>query len=69
MIENFAKEVGGRKEVYFATNTEIYNYVTAYKNLQFSVEESFVYNPTDQHVYLLVKGKKVIAKKGETTKI
>ncbi len=69
IIENFAKEVGGRKDVWFATNQEVYNYITAYKNLQFSVSGSLIYNPTSVDVYLLINGKQIIAKKGETTKI
>ena len=69
LIEDFAKLAGEKDTVWYATNTEIYNYVTAFNNLQFSLEETLVYNPSSIDVYLNVNGTKIIAKKGKTTKI
>ena len=68
-IETFSQKAGGNKDVWYATNIEIYNYVTAYDRLEFSVDESLVYNPTDQDIYLNMRDKKVIARKNTTTKI
>ena len=53
MIENALKRLSERKdEIWFATNMEIYNYVTALKSLRVAVDESCVYNPTDVDIWL-----------------
>ncbi len=44
-IERFCRRVEN-EPVWHATNGEIYEYVTAYRSLQFSADESVVYNPT-----------------------
>ena len=46
VIENFAAYMGGREEIWYATNLEIYDYVAAYKQLLFSTEGTKVQNPT-----------------------
>ncbi|MBQ3597605.1 MAG: polysaccharide deacetylase family protein [Clostridia bacterium] len=70
IIENFAKYVGKRDDVWYATNIEIYNYVTAYDNLEYSVEYDKVYNPSNIDVYLFfVGGRRVLAKAGQVTPI
>ncbi len=57
VIENFAKLVGNRDDVWYATNGEIYDYVQAYHKLQFSAEGTFVYNPSVLDVYICHFGK------------
>ena len=69
VIEDFAKRVGGRDDVWYATNMEIYEYVRAYKRLQFSSNEDFVYNPSNIDVYIDYFGKEVCVKAGELKKI
>ncbi len=51
VIEEFCKRVAG-EPVWFATNGEIYRYVSAYRALEFSADESFVYNPTHTDVWI-----------------
>ncbi len=68
-IEEFAKKVSGRDDVYYATNGEIFEYVNAYDRLQFSVEADYVYNPSAIDVYLNYIGVEVVAKAGQTTVI
>ena len=46
VIEEFAEYIGGREEIWYATNIEVYDYIAAYKQLQFSTDGSKVYNPT-----------------------
>ena len=46
VIEEFAEYMGGRSNVWYATNIEIYEYIEAYKRLVFSVDGSAIYNPT-----------------------
>ena len=69
VMEDFAKFVGNRDDVWYATNMEIYEYVRAYKRLQFSSNEDFVYNPSNIDVYIDYFGKEVCVKAGELKKI
>ncbi len=74
VIENFCKRVS-QEPVWHATNGEIYTYVTAYRNLQFSGDERFVYNPSHTDVWfsairqnnpiLVPAGKTVLTATGE----
>ncbi|MBQ8657843.1 MAG: polysaccharide deacetylase family protein [Clostridia bacterium] len=69
VIEHFAKRVGNRDDVWYATNMEIYEYVRAYKRLQFSSNEDFIYNPSNIDVYVDYFGKQVCVKAGELKRI
>lgn len=69
LIENFLAKIGGREDVWYATNGEIYAYVEAFKRLEFSAEGEYVYNPNAQDIYFLANGKLIVAKAGETTHI
>ena len=51
VIESFAQKVSHRKDIWYATNIEIVNYVANYRRLVFSNDASFVYNPTGQTLY------------------
>jgi hypothetical protein len=66
VIEEFAEYIGGREDVWYATNGEIYNYVQAYHNLQFSSEGTFVYNPNVLDVYICYIGKNYCIPAGKT---
>ncbi len=69
VIEDFAKFVGNRTDVWYATNIEIYNYVQAYDRLVFSIDLGFVYNPSSIDVYIEVFGKEILVKAGETVEL
>lgn len=56
VIEEFAEYMGGREEIWYATNIEVYDYVAAYNQLQFSVNCSKVYNPTAMTLYFEYDG-------------
>lgn len=45
-IEEICYRLGHRNDTWYATNIEIYDYVTAYNSLIFSADSSMVYNPT-----------------------
>ncbi len=51
-IEEVAKKVGSREDVWYATNGEIVRYVEAYKALEYSVDGKFAYNPSAVDVYI-----------------
>ena len=69
IIEEFAQFIGGREDIWYATNMEICKYVKAYERPQFSTLGDRVYNPTDTDVYMHHFGKDVLVKTGQTVKL
>jgi hypothetical protein len=69
IIEEFAKYVGRREEIWYATNGEIYEYVKAFESLSFSVAGTLVYNPSAIDVYIRYNGKNVLIPSGETVQL
>lgn len=65
-IEGFGKKMGYRDDIWYATNKEIIDYMKAFNNLKFSMDASFVYNPSIQSVWLSVDGNIVEVKCGQT---
>lgn len=57
VIGGLAAEAGKHKDVWFATNGEIYDYVTAYDSLVFSLDGERAFNPSAQTVWIEVRGK------------
>jgi hypothetical protein len=68
-IEELFKMVGGRDDVWYATNIEIYNYVTAYNSLVYSADGNTVYNPTLVTLYFDDSENSYVIKPGETIRI
>ncbi len=68
-IEEICQRLSGKDDTWYATNIEIYDYVKAYESLIFSADESRVYNPTLQTVWIDVDQKKFVIKPGETVKL
>ncbi len=67
VIEEFCEKMGGREEeIWYATNMEIYEYVTAYRALVFSVDNTMVYNPSQLAVYFTANDKNYKVGPGET---
>ena len=69
IIEDFCKTVGGKENVWYATNIEIYDYVKAYETLQLSWDRSVVHNPSALSVWFYENGKTYEVKPGETLTI
>jgi len=69
VIEEFAEYMGGRKEVWYATNIEIYDYVKAYKQLNFNAAMTYVENPTAYELWFETNGKLYSVKPGENLKL
>ncbi len=67
IIENFCKEASTLDDVWFATNIEIYDYITALRNLKFNVKQNAVYNPSAITCWFSSDGKTVKAAPGKTT--
>lgn len=65
-IEALYKKLGNLPDVWYATNIEIYEYVTAYRSLVFNITGTTVYNPTSVTVYFGCNGRNFTVKPGET---
>ena len=59
-IENIISSLSGNEKIWYATNIEIYNYITAQKNLQISADETVFYNPSSIDVWVEKDKNKVI---------
>lgn len=57
IIENLAKRLGGREDIWYATNIQIYEYVQAYKSLVFTIDGERVYNPSAIPVWIELRGR------------
>ena len=67
LIENFCKYAGGREDIWYATNIEIYDYVKAYERLEKSYDKKIIHNPSNMDVWFEVtKGETLCIKGGET---
>ena len=69
MIEEFCKKAGGDPEIWYATNIEIYEYVTAMRALRFSADRETVYNPSATDVIIEVDREPVTIPAGKTVKL
>lgn len=65
-MEKFAEYIGGRDDVWYATNIEIYDYVKAYESLEVSVDETIIHNPTTTDVWFAKGGTVQCVHGGET---
>lgn len=71
VIEQFAALTGGKEDIWYATNIQIYDYVQAYQRLEFSADGSVVRNPSmievwlekDGNLYALPSGAETILEK------
>ena len=67
VIERFAEYMGGREDIWYATNGELWNYIAAYRALVFDIDGKTVCNPTATDVYLHVNDKDTVARAGALT--
>ena len=68
-LEKICQIVGGKEYVWYATNGEIVDYISAFKALRRSVNGRIIHNPTDIDVYVRAGDKDILLKKGEITRI
>ena len=69
IIENFAKKVGNREDIWYCTNGELYEYCKAYERLEYSVDGKIIKNDTNMDIYLCYYGKNLLVKSGQITRI
>ena len=56
VIEQFAEFIGNKQDIWYATNTEIFEYVENYQKIITSGDGNIVYNPTSVPLYFNVQG-------------
>lgn len=64
-IETFAERIGGRDDIWYATNIEIYNYIEAFHSLRFTTDGKRVSNPTATDVWFAAGDKEVFVPSGQ----
>jgi len=69
VIEKFCELMGGREEIWYATNIELYEYITAQKSLIISADNKIVRNPTATKVWFSESGEVYSINPGETIRI
>ncbi len=65
-IEAICEKLANKDDIWYATNIEIYDYVTAYKSLRYSADGHMVYNPALFPIYFDVDSIGYCVKPGET---
>lgn len=66
MIEDFLKFMGGRDDIWYATNIEIYDYVQAFWRLETSYDKKRIHNPSAIDVWVDINREVYCIKAGET---
>lgn len=69
IIEDFAKYMENRNDIWYATNIEIYDYVDAYNRLVFSIDGKRVNNPSDRPIWFQYEDKIIKIEAGEMIEI
>lgn len=69
VMEKLLNTVGSRDDVWYATNIEIYDYMKAFCDLDFSVEYQYVKNPSALPVWLEYKNKITEILPGKTVQL
>ncbi|MEI0737189.1 hypothetical protein VQ056_11820 [Paenibacillus sp. JTLBN-2024] len=69
LIERFGETVGGREDIWYATNAEIYAYADALKRLRFSADSRIVHNPSALSVWISAEGDPVEIPAGQTVRL
>ncbi len=69
VIEKFCERMGGREDIWYATNIEIADYVNACRAVICSADEKTLHNPTCTDVWADIDGKSVCIRAGETVRV
>ena len=69
VIEEFAKKVSDKDDIWYATNIEIYDYVHAFNELRFNTDMTMCYNPTVTDLWFEYNNTQYFVKGGETIQL
>lgn len=67
-MEDICQKLSGKDDIWYATNIEIYDYVTAYNSLIFSADGNIIYNPSVIKLWFEVDDVPFVIEPGETIK-
>lgn len=59
LMETFCEMMGGKEDIWYATNIEIVDYMKAARNLKFTIDGDRVWNPSALSVWISVDGRKM----------
>lgn len=65
-MEHICEKIGRKENIWYATNQEIVDYVTAMRNICLSAEREYAYNPSAIDVWILVEDIPVCIPAGQT---
>lgn len=68
LIEEFCQMMRENDDIWYATNIEIYEYISAQKQLVISADNKIIYNPTATQIWFSIDGKTKSILPGETLK-
>lgn len=66
VIEAFTDKMAGKEDIWYATNMEIYTYITATRQQEFSADGLTMHNPTAVSVWVKTEKELLEIKPGET---
>ena len=66
VIERFSEFIGGRDDIWYATNGEICEYAADYSRLEVSSDGSIIKNPTCRDIWFNIDNDEDMIKSGET---
>ena len=65
-IQRFCKFIGGKSDIWYATNIQVHDYVEAFRSLRISLNEQIVENPNAAEIFFEFDDKIYTVKPGET---
>ena len=68
-LDRICEELGGKEDIWYTTNIEIYDYVMAYRSLVYSADGTMIYNPTVTTVWMDIDGAVYCIEPGKTVRI
>ncbi len=69
-LERICQTLGKKDNVWYATNGDIIDYISAFRALRRSVNSKYIYNPTNTDVYVSVGAEKdILLEKGKLTSV
>ena len=69
LLDELCEYIGGREDIWYATNGEIYDYQRAFESLRASHDGTLLHNPTATDVYIETSCGKIIIPAGETVRL
>ena len=68
-MEQICEKLAGHGDIWYATNIEIYDYVTAYNSLVYSADGKMIYNPTLYRIWFDIDGTLYSIQSGEMLRL